>query len=155
MSENKRIKPLLKWFEGHAWMYGGMPERVTVYPLPVWSPVKEEKSYKRSARTSAGEIAIFEFGFRAPNEFPFEGVEAISWEELDGSLHHHCKTCEWDFMRGHGTSYCRSQEEVCEGSCAEWQISPDEIGTAKVEYYKQLHGSNYGPCGVVVSLSGK
>ena len=149
MSENKRIKPLLEWFEGRSALYGGMPERVTVYPLPVWSPVKADGSYKRSARTSAGEIAIFEFGF------PALELGAVPWEDLDESLPHHCKTCEWDFMRGKGTSYCRSQEEVCEGSCTEWEISPDEIGTAMVEYYKQLHESSYGPCGVVVSLSGK
>ena len=142
MNNEKRAQALLKW-------YGSTPERCTVYPIPEWSPVRLEGSYKRNCKTSSGEVAIFEFGFPVPH------FGNIPWNDLDESLQHHCKTCEWDFCRGKGTPYCSESKEITDGECASWMISPDEIGTATAEYYRQLHEKHYGPCGVVISPSAK
>ena len=140
MENKKRVQALLKW-------YGNTPEKCTVYPLPLWSPVRSERSCKRSVRLPNGMVAIFEFGFTVPV------AHEIPWGDLDNSLPQHCKTCEWDFWRGKGTSYCRSSEEVCSGACAAWEISPESIRAAQFGYYERLHEKNYGPCGVAVGIS--
>jgi len=123
---------LLEWF-------GRIPEHYTLYPLPDDRQAIAVKDRFRIGMTlESGEVLIFEY------DVPVPCRQDIPWEDLENSLPHHCQTCEWDFMRGKGTSYCRSAQEICGGACPEWEISPDAIRLATVEYYKQLHEKHYG-----------
>ena len=117
--------------------FGSIPEHYTLYPLP--DDKRGGQEYVSiGVTTKNGEVLVFEFDFSVHIGF------SIPWEDLDNSLPHHCKTCEWDFWRGKGTSYCKATEEICSGSCPDWEISPDVLGDAKAEYYKQLHEKHYG-----------
>lgn len=132
----KNIHPLLEWF-------GRVPDHYELYPLP--DDRRGGQEYARIGMTlGTGEVLIFEFDFSVPRRID------IPWEALENSLPHHCKTCEWDFCRGKGTSYCTAKDEVCSGECAYWEISPDAISLAVAEYYKQLHEKHYGKACVSV-----
>lgn len=141
MENKKRAEKLYKWYCG----FGTKPEKCTVYPLPVWSPVKTENAYIISKKAENGEVFIFEFGFPVPIN-----TCEISWRELESSIPHHCSTCEWDFCRGKGTPYCKATEEICSGECPDWDLAPDAIRLAGLEYYKQLHEKHYGKISVSV-----
>lgn len=141
MKNNKRVEKLVKWY----CKFGVRPEKCTVYPLPYWSPVKIESSYIIGKKENSGEIFIFEFGFPVPMD-----ISGIPCNELDSVLPHTCKTCEWNFWRGKGTSYCKETTEITAGACPAWELSPDAIRLAEIEYYKQLHEKHYGK--VCVSL---
>lgn len=123
--------------------FGRIPERYTLYPLP--DDKRRGQEYARIGMSmESGEVLIFEFDFSVP------GWIGIPWECLESSLSHNCKTCEWDFWRGKGTSYCTVIEEINNGECADWEISPDAISLAAAEYYKQLHEKHYGKACVSV-----
>ena len=135
----KKQHPLLKWF-------GRTPERCTIYPMPKKAGDKQN-THKTGITLENGEVHIFEFGFAVPCLY------GIPWEDLNNILPHHCITCEWNFLFGCGTSYCKHEKEMTSEDCPDWEISPDAIRLASVEYYKALHEKHYGQCGVVVSPS--
>lgn len=123
---------LLEWF-------GRTPEHYTLYPLPDDRQAVAAKERSRIGMTlESGEVLIFEFDFSVPPQFE------IPWEDLENSIPHHCITCEWNSERGKGTPYCISTQDIRGGTCPEWEISPNAIRLATVEYYKQLHEKNYG-----------
>lgn len=117
--------------------FNRIPEHYTLYLLP--DDKRGGQTYSRIGMTTEnGEVLIFEFDFSVP------GHSSIPWEDLDNSIPHHCKTCEWNLWRGKDTSYCTETEEVSSGECTDWEISPDAIRLATAEYYKQLHEKCYG-----------
>lgn len=123
--------------------FGRVPEHYTLYPLP--DEKRGGQEYACIGMTmESGEVLLFEFGFTVP------GSHCIPWECLENSIPRQCKTCEWDFWRGKGTSYCTETEEISAGECPDWEISPDVLRTAAAEYYKQLHEKHYGKISVSV-----
>lgn len=126
--------------------HAGEPEACMAYPLPQ-RPDGTQSVYRVSARAESGEVSVFEFDFPVPSR------PCIPWPDLDNSLPHHCVTCEWGEHRGLGTCYCRHEKEVTSGRCPDWEISPEVIGLARVEYYKALHEKHYGQCGIAVTYS--
>ena len=124
--------------------FNRIPEHYTLYLLP--DDKRGGQEYSRFGMTmESGEVLIFEFDFSVPCRME------IPWEDLENSLPHHCKTCEWDFCRGKGTSYCTAKDEVCSGECAYWEISPDSISLSMAEYYKKLYEKHYGKDFVITS----
>lgn len=123
--------------------FGRVPERYALYPLP--DDRRGGQEYARIGMTlGSGEVLIFEFDFSVPLRFN------IPWEDLESSIPHHCKTCEWNLWLGKGTTYCTETEEISSGECPDWEISPDAISLAVAEYYKQLHEKHYGKACVSV-----
>lgn len=125
--------------------FAGIPETCMVYPLPQ-RPDGTQTAYRVRASAESGATYLFEF------DFPVPVTPYIPWPDLDNSLPHHCTTCEWEDHRGLGTSYCRHEKEVTCGNCPDWEISPEVIGRARVEYYKALHEKHYGQCGISVTI---
>lgn len=123
--------------------FGRVPERYTLYPLPDDRRGGQEYACI-GMTTEAGEVLLFEFDFTVPGRF------CLPWECLESSIPHHCSTCEWNLWRGKGTSYCTKTEEISNGECPDWDISPDALSLAAAEYYKQLHEKHYGKISVSV-----
>ena len=116
---------------------GRVPEHYELYPLP--NGRTPEKEYGlRSVTVEDGKVMIFEFDFAVP----YWGD--IPWEDLDNSVQHCCKTCEWDFCRGKSAVYCPGTEVERSETCDAWELSPDAISFAVAEYYKALHEKHYG-----------
>ena len=121
-----------------------IPEHYTLYLLP--NDKRGGSEYSRHCMTmEIGEVLLFEFDFSVPGRFN------IPWEDLENSIPHHCSTCEWNFWRGKGTSYCTEMEEISCGECPKWEISPDVISLAMAEYYKKLYEKHYGNNCVITS----
>lgn len=139
MENKKRAEKLYKWYCG----FGTKPEKCTVYPLPVWSPVKTENAYIISKKAENGEVFLFEFGFPV-------SLDCIPWKDLENSIPHHCKTCDWAYFEAKGTPYCPNKDDVCSGSCPGWEMSWGAVSIAQLEYCKQLHEKHYGKIRVSV-----
>ena len=123
--------------------FGRVPERATLYPLPDDKRGGQEYACI-GMTTETGEVLLFEFDFTVPGRF------CLPWECLENSIPHHCKTCEWDFLRGENTLYCPRTAEVISGECPDWELGPMAHVTAEAEYLKQLHEKHYGKISVSV-----
>ena len=123
--------------------YGRIPEHYSLYLLPDDKRGGQEYVYT-CMEAENGEVLFFEFDFSAASRF------SIPWEELENSILHHCSTCEWDYCRGKGTSYCKATEEISSGACPDCEIGPEAVHPAVIAYYKQLHERHYGKISVSV-----
>ena len=121
---------LLDWF-------GRVPDHYELYALPDGKKAAGVKN-RISVTTEDEKVFNFEFDFRVPNK------NDIPWKDLDNSVKHCCKTCEWDFCRGKNAVYCPSKEGEHREACTAWNLSPDAVRIAMAEYYKKLHEQHYG-----------
>lgn len=114
---------------------GSTPTQIIRHLLPARCKETSATHFVKTIKTDAGEVHEFEFDFvpRLP-----------TWEDLENHLPHNCTTCEWDWLRGKNTVYCRTPTATREEHCDNWSLSPEAIRQARLSYYTAMHEERYG-----------